>query len=156
MPSINPMITTLKIANTLATKAVDALGLEPIITRGEILKRDLGLESFDYTYIQKILGISPSIYIVTYDTRYPNRYIPRSRLMNLQSSKFTRLKTVHKDEFEFSELKLSPPFDLDQVSPHISSSSVFLLRDIAGEYFRTDKLTQEINESISKYNIYYI
>jgi len=153
---MDPTLTALNIANKVASKVLDKLDIEPVITRGEILKRDLGLSGFDYVYIQKILGISPSIYTITYDTRYPNRFIPRSRLMNLESSKFTRLKTVHKDEFEFSELKLSPPFDLDQVSPHISSSSVFLLRDVAGEYFRTDKLTQEINESISKYTIYYI
>lgn len=147
---------TLAIANKIASDALDALNIEPVVTRGEILKRDLGLSELDYVYIQKILGISPAIYIITYDTRYPNRYIPKTRLMSLTSSKFTRLQTVKKEEFRFSELKLSPPFDLDTVSPRINSSSVFMLRDISGEYFSTSNLVQKINESISKYNLYYI
>ena len=151
-----PLITTLRVADKLAGKALDTLGIEPVIIKGELLKRDLGLEQFDYCYIQKILGISPSIYIVSFDSRYRFRYIPYTRLMNLKSSHFTRLSVAHNDEYEFSHLKLSPPFNLSDVTPHINAGSVFCLRDIAGEYFRTTNLETPINESINNYQVFYI
>lgn len=156
MIPIDSNLGTLKLANLVATKALDTLGIEPVQTRGEILKRDLGLESFDYVYIQKVLGISPNIYIISYDTRYPQRYIPRVKLMNLKSTKFARLKVNNKEEFQFSEIKLTPPFDLDQISPQINTNSFFVLRDLAGEYFSLSHDVQDINESTNKYSVYKI
>lgn len=151
-----PVTLALNLANKLAGKVLDKLDIESTIITGVVLKRDLGLENFDYVYIQRIMGISPSIYVISYDSRYIHRYIPRNKLMDLQSSKFTRLKTIHKDEFEFSALKLSPPFDLDQINPHVNTASVFVLRDLAGVYFSSGDITHEINESLNKYNVYTI
>ena len=141
----------LAVADKIASNVLDTLGIEPIVTKGEQLKKDLGLDEFNYVYIQKVLSIGLPIYIISCDSRYPHRYIPYAKLKNLRSSKFLKLKTNNGEEYKFSSLKLTPPFDIESTHVFINQSSLIWIRDLAGEYFRSGDFTQEINESKNKY-----
>ncbi len=115
---------------------------------GELLKRDLGLNQIDHVYIQKILGIALSIYVVSYNSRYPNLNIPRSKLKSIRTMTIDKVRSIP-SEFLFTPYKLSPPIELDVFIARIPSNSIIITQDICGDRFQNKSLfesTIKIND----------
>lgn len=92
------------------------------------LKLSLNLESFTYVYIQKILGIVIPIYIISINSRYPNKFISFKRL---NSSLVSQMYTM--DILKLKKVKMSPPVLLDNFEGNIYENSQIVLRDIGAE-----------------------
>lgn len=92
------------------------------------LKLSLNLESFTYIYIQKILGIVVPIYIITINSRYPNKFIPFKKLTNSLVSQMYTMNIL-----KLEKVKMSPPVLLDNFEGNIYENSQIVLRDIGAE-----------------------
>ena len=53
------------------------------ITAGAQLQSDLGLNAFRHIFIQKVMGISLSIYLITLNSKYPKVALSASRVKKL-------------------------------------------------------------------------
>jgi hypothetical protein len=113
---------------------------------GKDLIKQLGLSKFSNISIQKIIGISIPIYIITFDSRYNRRFLTYSRLNNIKSTSIKKIKSFSNDILQLKNVKLSPPANLYNIDLDISPSTILLLRDIAGEYFRTKKIFENKKE----------
>ena len=98
------------------------------------LKLSLNLESFTYVYIQKILGIVIPIYVISINSRYPNKFISFKRL---NSSLVSQIYTM--DILKLKKVKLSPPVLLDNFEGNIYENSQIVLRDIGAEDLLTKR-----------------
>lgn len=98
------------------------------------LKLSLNLESFSYIYIQKILGIVIPIYVISINSRYPNKFISFKRL---NSSLVSQIYTM--DILKLKKVKLSPPVLLDNFEGNIYENSQIVLRDIGAEDLLTKR-----------------
>lgn len=94
----------------------------------EELRLSLNLERFSYVYVQKVLGIVMPIYIITINSRYPNKFIPYKRL---NSSMVSQTYTMNLLKLE--KVKLSPPVLLSNFQGKIYENSYIVLRDIGAE-----------------------
>ena len=60
---------------------------------GQALKTALGLEKFEWCYIQKIIGISLPVFVVTIDSRRPSIFLSITRVR--QTNVTTLQKAIH-------------------------------------------------------------
>ena len=120
-------------------KLTEAIMPDIIETAGEILQKDLGLENFRYVTLQKVLAVPLSIYILTFDSRYPNKYIPYSRVKKARFSWVSKIKRKG-IRYQNDEVKLTPPLQLKSSSLRPTSGSIFVFRDLAGYYLQNEKL----------------
>ena len=88
-------------------------------TWGQILKKDLGLERLQYSYIVKIIDIPINIYIIFFDSRFPTSRIPISKIKNLDTFIFGRLKVAGLG-YKIKSFKITPPIVLDDFMGKIS------------------------------------
>ena len=113
-------------------------------TWGQILKKDLGLERLQYSYIVKIIDIPINVYIIFFDSRFPTSRIPISKIKNLDTFIFGRLKVAGLG-YKIKSFKITPPIVLDDFMGKISSNSVILRLDICGERFSNTNLYESVN-----------
>jgi len=112
----------------------------PFLTAGKILIKDLGLEKFGKNiFVQKILGIGLSIYVITYNSKYPHVTLSASRVKKL---KFTwigrsKRKAIHT---YVKPVKLTPPLYLDSAMVTMTSGSLVVFRDISGAYLENPRM----------------
>lgn len=111
------------------------------------LKKDLGLELFQNVVIQKAINFPIPLYVVTYNSRYPERAIFYSKVKAIKTSLITKLKQYGVAN-KFKELRLTPPIDLNYFNSRLRTNSMIFCRDMCGEQFRDDKMFQRINESL--------
>lgn len=111
------------------------------------LKKDLGLENFQNVVIQKAINFPIPLYVVTYNSRHPERAIFYSKVKNIKTSFIKRLRQYGVAN-KFKSLKLTPPVDLNYFNQRIRSNAYLLIRDMAGEQFVDPKMFQQINESL--------
>ena len=104
------------------------------MTTGEKLKRDLGLGNFKYVMIQKVINFPIPFFIITVDSRRPSTFLGYQKVKQLKSSYLKKFKFNNKI-FDFSNYKLTPPFEIEQFTGVIPSHGMIFVRDIAGEYF---------------------
>jgi hypothetical protein len=121
----------------IKTLANNILPLKPIKT-GKILKKALGLEDYKNVYVRKALNISIPIYIVIYNSRFPNLFIPISKMKNLKALSVQRTTRIY--DQNLSDFIMTPPVKLEQYDRTILSKSVIICYDMAGEYFSKDKI----------------
>jgi len=112
------------------------------------IKKDLGLELFQNVVIQKAINFPIPLYVVTYNSRYPERAIFYSKVRSIKTSFLTKLKQYGIDN-KFKHVRLTPPIDLTYFNnARPRSGAYFYVRDMAGETFRDEKMFQAINESL--------
>jgi len=117
----------------------DKINKEPF---GIVLKRSLGLKNIDKVYIQKVIGISMGIYVVSYNSRYPWLHIPRSRLKKVQTMMLQRVNKRYPKEITFKKMILSPPVELDTFISTIPSNAIIITQDICGDRFQQKNLLE--------------
>ena len=119
-------------------------------TKGELLKRELGLENIESVVIQKVLGIAQSVYVVTYDSRRPTLFISNSKLRKLKSSK---LKFLYQYGigFDTESVTLSPAFDILYKSVVLTSNTIIIQRDLAGELYYDRDLVESKKYKVFNY-----
>jgi len=108
------------------------------VHHGRQLRSDLGLNKIKYVWIRKIINISLTTYIITYDSRYPSTYLPRFKIKNPLSSSFRQLKKVGGKNV-FKDFKFTPAIDLNEFDVRIDSAHI-IVQDLAGEKFIDKKL----------------
>ncbi len=102
------------------------------MSSGQKLKIELGLEELKWVWIRKVINISIPFYIIVYDSRYPNVILPMAKLKRIKGLTVGRVKREHSQEVE--GFKLSMPKLLDNYDKTISSRSVIVSYDKAGDY----------------------
>jgi hypothetical protein len=113
---------------------------KPWQSAGQVLMSDLGLEKFgNNVFIQKVLGVGLPIYVITYNSRYPRVGLTATRVKKL---KFTWIgKSKRKGIHTYIKpMKLTPPLCLQSAMVTMTSGSLVVQRDIAGEYLRNPKV----------------
>jgi len=111
------------------------------------LKKDLGLENFQNVVIQKAINYPITMYVVSFNSRYPERAIFYSKVKNIKTSAIKRLKQ-YGQENKFKDIKLTPPVDLDYFMGRVRSNAYVYLRDMCGEQYRDKQMFQMMNESL--------
>lgn len=99
------------------------------------LKKDLGLNKFKHVYIQRIIGISIPIYIISFNSRYPELYISISKLKNVKTTTISRLKKAS-NGFDFPLFKMTPPEELNNFNDNVSGNAIIITQDLCGEKFQ--------------------
>jgi hypothetical protein len=113
---------------------------KPFMTQGEQLLADIGLEKYgDNVYIQKVLGYSIHIYLITFFSRYPNLNLGVSRVKKIKSTWIGKIKRkgIH---VHLGKVKLTPPLVLKHALIQPTTGSIFIIRDISGEWYRDRKV----------------
>lgn len=134
------------IGQTIKNKAIDiAKGITRIgvLPYGQQFKRDLGLNNFEFVWVQKILGLPFNIYIVTLDSKHPDRYIPMMTVKNSKSLVIKRLKNF-RDIYKFKGFKTTPPVQIDDFNKQVESGSIILMHDLAGEWFNNITMFEKV------------
>lgn len=96
------------------------------------------IDSFDLTelgimsvVIQKVINSAKNIYIITYDSRYPNRIMTFNDLKRIKGNNLYKLK-LNLDIIRNVKLKLSMPMYLSKFNKRISTDSYVITRDLMG------------------------
>jgi len=124
---------------------------EFLMSAGRQLQADLGLSRFGRNVtIQKVIGIGLPIYLITFNSKYPNVNLSAVRVKNIKSTWFGKVKrkAVHT---HLKPMKLTPPLQLSTAMMRPVSGSLLLLRDIAGEILRNPKVFEcvEVNNKLA-------
>ena len=110
---------------------------------GKQLKKILGLEDYDYVWIRKIINLPISVYIVVYNSRFPNLYLPLNKVRNLKAFHIFRTNKIVNQELD--DFIMSMPYELERYNKRISSKSIILSYDIAGEYYANKEVSEFLN-----------
>lgn len=126
------------------------------MTKGLVLKQKLGLDNFENCMIQKIINFPIPFFIITIDSKYPNKYMTYSRLKSIDSTKLIKLKyrpdtLLQNMDFSEVKLKLTPPLNIDEFNASIITGSILMIRDLAGEYYRRDNMFESIGSEFREY-----
>lgn len=105
------------------------------IHSGKQLKNLLGLEDYKFVWVRKVLNVSIPIFIIIYNSRFPNLYLPTQKVMKLKAFGIHKTKKIINQELQGFILSL--PVLLDNYKKKILSGSIIIYNDIAGEYFQT-------------------
>jgi hypothetical protein len=120
-------------------------------TTGERLKRDLGLANFPYVMIQKVLDVPIPIYIITIDSRRPTIYLSPFKVRSADSSKIKKVKQSG-FSFQMKTFKATSPMPIERSNPLVSTDTIIIFRDLAGEYLIDIKKYNKMNESLINYS----
>ena len=104
---------------------------------GTRLKDVLGLTRFKYVWVRKILNMPMPIYVVIYNSRYPDIFIPISKVKKLKAFSIERFNRRGGKGY-MKAFIYTQPVKIEQYNKKISSKSIFLKYDFAGEYFHKD------------------
>lgn len=115
---------------------------------GAQIKSELGIPQHFTVVIQRIINQPNLIYLLTYNSRVPTIDLTTGRL---RKNKALQLKRPKKSLFGMSlnTMKLTPAVDLDYVKPSITSQSLFILYDMAGEYMRDKSIKENIKNKLN-------
>jgi len=106
---------------------------------GKQLQHDLGLSKFKNVWIQKVLNVPMSIFIITFNSRYSNVDFGSARVRKVKSTQLKKVRQLGVHTIE-DKLRMTPPLRLSSVSIRPRNGSLLILRDIAGEYLRNKKI----------------
>jgi len=95
---------------------------------GSELRSTLGFDDFMNCYIQKVLGTAVSLYLVSINSRYPEKFIPSKVLKNNLTTQGYRVGLEGLEKF-----KLTPPVELSSFSGNLLPNSYIVVRDLGGE-----------------------
>ena len=106
---------------------------------GKQLKKDLGLENFRSVVIRKIINVPVHIFLVFFNSRFPNTFIPLSKIKELETFTVNRL---FREGYTYTTepFRMTPPMRLDNIATRLPSNSIIIKVDITGEYYANKKL----------------
>lgn len=113
-------------------------------TKGQILKTDLGLDRLQYVYIAKVINVSLNVYIIFFDSRFPNTHIPVYKIKNLDTFVMGKLK-ISSMGYGIDTFRITPPILLDEFTGKIPLNSLVYRLDICGERFSNTNLYESVN-----------
>ena len=130
----------MEIINTIKTIILNKTGAQ--------IKSELGIPQHFTVVIQRIINQPNLIYLLTYNSRVPTMDLTTSRL---KQNKAMQLKRPKKSLFGISlgAMKLTPAVDIDYVKPSITSQSLFILYDMAGEYMRDKSIKENTKNKLN-------
>lgn len=110
----------------------------PLIQKssGKLLKQTMGLQDFKYVWIRRAMNSPIPLYIIYYNSRYPNLYLPISQLKKLKAFSVKRIKKLYSQET--MDYKMSVPVALEDYKGRIIGGSMLIKYDLAGELFRKE------------------
>ena len=120
-------------------------------TIGSNLKKSLGLGKFNYVMVQKVMDVPMNIYIVTVDSRRPTVYLSPYKIKTTDCSKILKVRQYGLANLS-KNFKLTPPMPIERTSPIVGISSVFILRDLAGDYLLDNKLYESEQYKVIDYS----
>lgn len=112
---------------------------------GELLKQDLGLEKLPFVWVQRILRTPQDMWVISYDSRYPGRYLSSAAVRKLEFADINRLSKTTQ-HYTVQDAKLTPPILIEDLKTKFNTGSLIFTRDLAGHYFRNDSLIKESTE----------
>ena len=120
-----------------------------LMSAGRQLQVDLGLAKFKKVFIQKVLGQSLPIYVITFNSRYPNVTLSATRVKKL---KFTWIAKAKRSGLHtrIKPVKLTPPLYLESAMIRMTSNSIIVFRDLAGEYLRQPRMFAYTDKQLDK------
>ena len=116
------------------------------MTRGEALKKSLGLQKFTYITIQKVINAAIPIFVLTMDSRHPTVYISYSKILKIKSMTIQKILAFHPNtltsdaDFKVKKVKMTPPMDLESFDRIIPQRSIIFCRDLSGEWYKNRSL----------------
>lgn len=110
---------------------------------GQLLKDNLGLSNIKYVWVQKILNMSYPIYILSYDSRFPGKYLSPVQVKQAEFTKIGKIKR-HGISFIQKKVKMTPPIRIEDSLINLQTGYIFILRDFAGEYLRNYSLFEAV------------
>ena len=113
---------------------------------GFTIKTALGLEDFKYIWIEKVINSPIDIFILTIDSRHPNVFLSMSRV---KKTKGTVLRNLQ-PSLDNKAFKTTPPIELEDSVYSLKSNSLFIIRDIAGDYWRDPTMFDKSYPKIKK------
>lgn len=127
--------------NEFSFNPIRDFGLDtPLKTAGQTLIDDLGLTKFhNNIFVQKVMGIAQNIFIVTYNSRYPNVALSATRVKKLKFTWLGRSKRKGVHTY-IKPAKLTPPLYLKSAMINMTTGSLVIMRDIAGFYLENPKM----------------
>lgn len=130
----------MEIVNTIKSIILNKTGAQ--------IKSELGIPQHFTVVIQRIINQPNLIYLLTYNSRVPTMDLTTSRL---KQNKAMQLKRPKKSLFGISlgVMKLTPAVDIDYVKPSITSQSLFILYDMAGEYMRDKSIKENTKNKLN-------
>ena len=111
----------------------------PLMSAGRVLQDDLGLERFKHIFLQKVIGIALPIYVITYNSKYPNVTLSASRVKKLKFTWIGRAKEKGIHTY-VAPAKLTPPLYLESAMVNMVTGSLVIFRDLSGEYLRNPRM----------------
>jgi hypothetical protein len=120
-----------------------------MMTAGEQLIADLGLEKFRYIFVQKVLGYALPIYIITFNSRYPTVSLSATRVKKLKFTWVGKAKKMGIHTY-VKPIKLTPPIYLKSAMISMTTGSIVIQRDISGEYLRNPKMFSYTDYKLDK------
>lgn len=129
--------------------------IEPILTlrtAGQQLKHDLGLGKFPYVMVQKVIDVPINILVVTVDSRRPTVYLSPFRVKSSDSSRLLKVKHYGM-AFLAKDYKLTPPLLIERTSPFVGLGTLFIFRDLGGEYLKNSKMYESEEYIVLDYNL---
>lgn len=113
-------------------------------TKGLALIKTLGLEKLEYIWCQKILNYPTTVLIITFDSRFPSRYLPIKKVRNLHSFRFGKLKVKNSAAIDLGKYKMSVPVMLKDFEGTAGNGSLIIINDIAGESMHNPKMYEAL------------
>lgn len=130
--------------------------LDPLLnfrTSGSQLKFELGLGKFPYVMLQKVIDVPMNVFVITVDSRRPTLYLSPFRVRSADSTRLMRVKQYGL-AYLAKDFKMTPPMPIERTSPLVGLSSIYIVRDLAGNYIMDHKLyeSKESKYIILDYN----
>lgn len=115
---------------------------------GTELKSSLGLNKFQFCYIQKILNTSIPTFVVTMDSRRPFAYLSVARVKKSKTTTIQKARRYGKHAYLMLDYKMTPPVLLDNTNPIINSGTIIIKRDIGAEYYLNRSMFEDIENKL--------
>ena len=121
-------------------------------TIGSTLKKSLGLNKFPYVMVQKVIDVPINILVVTVDSRRPTVYLSPFRVKSSDSSRLLKVKHYGM-AYLAKDYKLTPPLLIERISPFVGLGTLFIFRDLSGEYLKNPKMYESESYLVLDYNL---
>jgi hypothetical protein len=112
---------------------------------GTQLKHSLNLEKLFYVYIQKVMGIPMNVFVLTFDSRFPNVYLPLARVKKSNATTIQKVSSANSTFANMTNYSFTPPVIIEYTEPLVNTGTLIIKRDIGAEYLLNKKLYENIN-----------
>lgn len=112
------------------------------MTSGEQLIIELGLSKFKNITIEKAIAYTPSIFIITVDSRHDGRPITTSMVRKIDTS--VMYKVNGGSGIDLEKIKFTPVIPLEDYDGTVHTRGLILFRDLAGEFYAKGSMYESL------------